>query len=202
MVAHPTPSSRRNSFPIPMTAVPARGFMGTRFLFGRLQSQPALLAGRGPVPRGKRRTARYRVGDGAPMTGRAAPQAVRLRHGSRSARRSRPPRRSSRGACPAAPWTESGSRQGRGPVSRRLHDPPHGRGCGGRGTEHPDGTLAEAARIMARKHVKRLPVVNGAGMPEGGVSRSDLPLMGRAVRAVEGVVEVRMELEGQPAGAS
>ncbi|MFD8637721.1 CBS domain-containing protein [Streptomyces sp. NPDC059533] len=34
-------------------------------------------------------------------------------------------------------------------------------------TLHPDGTLAEAARIMARKHVERLPVVNGAGMPGG-----------------------------------
>ncbi|WP_327733516.1 CBS domain-containing protein [Streptomyces nojiriensis] len=114
-------------------------------------------------------------------------------------------------------------------------------------TVHPDATLAEAARIMARKHVKRLPVVNGVGMLEGVVSRSDLlkvflrpdeeigeeirdsvlaglappvilqasvkegvvtlrgslrdralvPLMVRAVRAVEGVVDVRMELEGQ-----
>ncbi|MGW8507212.1 CBS domain-containing protein [Streptomyces sp. CLCI03] len=119
-------------------------------------------------------------------------------------------------------------------------------------TVHPDATLAEAARIMARKHVKRLPVVNGVGMLEGVVSRSDLlkvflrpdeeigeeirdsvlaglappvhlqasvkegvvtlrgslrdralvPLMARAVRAVEGVVDVRMELEGQPTGAS
>ncbi|MFJ6479815.1 MULTISPECIES: CBS domain-containing protein [unclassified Streptomyces] len=119
-------------------------------------------------------------------------------------------------------------------------------------TVHPDATLAEAARIMARKHVKRLPVVNGVGMLEGVVSRSDLlkvflrpdeeigeeirdsvltglappvhlqasvkegvvtlrgslrdralvPLMARAVRAVEGVVDVRMELEGQPTRAS
>ncbi|WP_405833394.1 MULTISPECIES: CBS domain-containing protein [unclassified Streptomyces] len=119
-------------------------------------------------------------------------------------------------------------------------------------TVHPDATLAEAARIMARKHVKRLPVVNGVGMLEGVVSRSDLlkvflrpdeeigeeireavlagfappaqlqasvkegvvtlrgslrdralvPLMARAVHAVEGVVDVRMELEGQPTGAS
>ncbi|MFD7782049.1 CBS domain-containing protein [Streptomyces nojiriensis] len=118
-------------------------------------------------------------------------------------------------------------------------------------TVHPDATLDEAARIMARKHVKRLPVVNGVGMLEGVVSRSDLlkvflrpdeeigeeirdavlaglappvhlqasvkdgvvtlrgslrdralvPLMARAVRAVEGVVDVRMELEGQPTGA-
>ncbi|MFI5640056.1 CBS domain-containing protein [Streptomyces goshikiensis] len=118
-------------------------------------------------------------------------------------------------------------------------------------TVHPDATLAEAARIMARKHVKRLPVVNGVGMLEGVVSRSDLlkvflrpdeeiaeeirvavlaelapsvhlqasvkdgvvtlrgslhdralvPLMAHSIRAVEGVVDVRMELEGQPAGA-
>lgn len=41
-------------------------------------------------------------------------------------------------------------------------------------TVHPDATLAEAAQIMARKHVKRLPVVNGVGMLEGVMSRSDL----------------------------
>ncbi|MEU6394650.1 CBS domain-containing protein [Streptomyces sp. NPDC046939] len=35
-------------------------------------------------------------------------------------------------------------------------------------------TLAEAARIMARRHVKRLPVVNTENMLEGVVSRSDL----------------------------
>ncbi|MCX4807562.1 CBS domain-containing protein [Streptomyces sp. NBC_01214] len=119
-------------------------------------------------------------------------------------------------------------------------------------TVHPDATLAEAAQIMARKRVKRLPVVNGVGMLEGVVSRSDLlkvflrtdeeieeeirdvvlaelappvhlqasvtdgvvtlrgslrnralvPLVARAIRAVEGVVDVRMELEGQPAGAA
>ncbi|NXY94024.1 CBS domain-containing protein [Streptomyces sp. BR123] len=113
-------------------------------------------------------------------------------------------------------------------------------------TVHPDATLAEAARIMAHKHVKRLPVVNGIGMLEGVVSRSDLlkvflrpdgeleeeirqdvlaelapdvsldfsvkdgvvtlrgplhdralvPLLARAIRAVEGVVDVRMELDG------
>lgn len=119
-------------------------------------------------------------------------------------------------------------------------------------TVHPDATLAEAAQIMARKRVKRLPVVNGVGMLEGVVSRSDLlkvflrtdeeieeeirdavlaelappvdlqasvkdgvvtlrgslrnralvPLVARAIRAVEGVVDVRMELEGKPAGAA
>ncbi|MCZ0983232.1 CBS domain-containing protein [Streptomyces diastatochromogenes] len=118
-------------------------------------------------------------------------------------------------------------------------------------TVHPDATLAEAARIMATRKVKRLPVVNGMSMLEGVVSRSDLlkvflrtdgaiedeirrsvldesaapaglevsvregvatlrgvladrslvPLLARAVRAVEGVVDVRMEL-GAHAGAS
>ncbi|WP_327387088.1 CBS domain-containing protein [Streptomyces sp. NBC_01207] len=114
-------------------------------------------------------------------------------------------------------------------------------------TVHPDAPVAEAARIMARKHVKRLPVVNALGMLEGVVSRSDLlkvflrpdeeleeeirrsvladlapgmtlefavldgvvtlrgplrdralvPLLARAIRAVEGVVDVRMELAGK-----
>ncbi|GAB2940362.1 CBS domain-containing protein [Streptomyces sp. NPDC059173] len=41
-------------------------------------------------------------------------------------------------------------------------------------TVHPDAPLAEAARIMARKHVKRLPVVNAEDMLEGVVSRGDL----------------------------
>ncbi|MFI8340916.1 CBS domain-containing protein [Streptomyces sp. NPDC085639] len=112
-------------------------------------------------------------------------------------------------------------------------------------TVHPDAPVAEAARIMARKRVKRLPVVNALGMLEGVVSRSDLlkvflrpdeeleeeirrsvlteltpgvnvdfaiqdgvvtlrgslrdralvPLLARAIRAVEGVVDVRMELD-------
>ncbi|MEW2582934.1 CBS domain-containing protein [Streptomyces virginiae] len=112
-------------------------------------------------------------------------------------------------------------------------------------TVHPDAPVAEAARIMARKQVKRLPVVNALGMLEGVVSRSDLlkvflrpdeeleeeirqavlaelvpgvpmhfvvqdgvvtlrgplrdralvPLIARAIRAVEGVVDVRMELD-------
>ncbi|GEB55302.1 CBS domain-containing protein [Streptomyces gardneri] len=111
-------------------------------------------------------------------------------------------------------------------------------------TVHADATLAEAARIMATRRVKRLPVVNDIGMLEGVVSRSDLlkvflrsdseieeeirssvlgesaapvgldvsvlegvatlrggladpslvPLLARAVRAVEGVVDVRMRL--------
>ncbi|MFD5879614.1 CBS domain-containing protein [Streptomyces yangpuensis] len=114
-------------------------------------------------------------------------------------------------------------------------------------TIHPDATTAEAARIMAHQHVKRLPVVNRLGMLEDVVSRSDLlkvflrpdeelaeeirqavltdlapamasldfsvqdgvvtlrdpvperapvPLLARAIRAVEGVVDVRLETGG------
>ncbi|MFJ9712729.1 CBS domain-containing protein [Streptomyces sp. NPDC101234] len=41
-------------------------------------------------------------------------------------------------------------------------------------TVHAGATLAEAARIMALRHVKRLPVVNAEGLLEGVVSRGDL----------------------------
>ncbi|MFD4950770.1 CBS domain-containing protein [Streptomyces sp. NPDC058451] len=41
-------------------------------------------------------------------------------------------------------------------------------------TVHSDATLAEAARIMGRHRVKRLPVVTGEGLLEGMVSRGDL----------------------------
>ncbi|WP_371917085.1 CBS domain-containing protein [Streptomyces sp. IMTB 2501] len=41
-------------------------------------------------------------------------------------------------------------------------------------TVHADATLAEAARIMALRHIKRLPVVNTEGLLEGVVSRGDL----------------------------
>ncbi|MCX4595871.1 CBS domain-containing protein [Streptomyces sp. NBC_01549] len=41
-------------------------------------------------------------------------------------------------------------------------------------TVHADATLAEAARIMALRRVKRLPVVNAEGLLEGVVSRGDL----------------------------
>ncbi|MEU2159211.1 CBS domain-containing protein [Streptomyces sp. NPDC019396] len=125
-------------------------------------------------------------------------------------------------------------------------------------TVHADATLAEAARIMARRLVKRLPVVDGVGVLEGVISRSDLlkvflrtdediaeeirrsvfadlpaaagvyasvddgvvtlrgvlpdralvPLLARAVRAVEGVVDVRIDMyeptlpgRGRPASA-
>ncbi|MFI2368072.1 CBS domain-containing protein [Streptomyces sp. NPDC018833] len=41
-------------------------------------------------------------------------------------------------------------------------------------TVHPDATLAQAARIMAVRHVKRLPVVDDEAMLQGIVSRADL----------------------------
>ncbi|MEW2120595.1 CBS domain-containing protein [Streptomyces sp. NPDC005474] len=41
-------------------------------------------------------------------------------------------------------------------------------------TVHPDTTLAQAARTMARAKVKRLPVVDAVGLLQGVVSRSDL----------------------------
>ncbi|MEV5995067.1 CBS domain-containing protein [Streptomyces sp. NPDC052115] len=41
-------------------------------------------------------------------------------------------------------------------------------------TVHPDTTLPQAARIMALRHVKRLPVVDAHGLLQGVVSRSDL----------------------------
>ncbi|WP_406444755.1 CBS domain-containing protein [Streptomyces sp. NBC_00631] len=41
-------------------------------------------------------------------------------------------------------------------------------------TVHPDATVAEAARVMARRGVKRLPVVDDLGVLKGIVSRADL----------------------------
>lgn len=41
-------------------------------------------------------------------------------------------------------------------------------------TVHADAPLAEAARIMAQRKVKRLPVINDQGLLEGVVSRGDL----------------------------
>ncbi|MFF3612049.1 CBS domain-containing protein [Streptomyces sp. NPDC002580] len=41
-------------------------------------------------------------------------------------------------------------------------------------TVRPNATLAQAARVMARAKVKRLPVVDAVGMLEGVVSRADL----------------------------
>ncbi|MFF0745450.1 CBS domain-containing protein [Streptomyces sp. NPDC004111] len=117
---------------------------------------------------------------------------------------------------------------------------------------HADTTLTQAARIMARRGVKRLPVIDRIGILQGVVSRSDLlkvflrsdtelaaevhrtlaplfpgqdvtasveegvvtvrgairdrrlvPVAARLAQAVEGVVDVRMELtapEGPQAG--
>ncbi|MDI3406853.1 CBS domain-containing protein [Streptomyces cavernicola] len=113
-------------------------------------------------------------------------------------------------------------------------------------TVRAHATLPEAARVMAQKGVKQLPVVNGVGLLEGMVSRSDLlkvflrsdqeiaddihqvldglplpgpvhvtvrdgiatlrgplrdrtplPLLARALRTVEGVVDVRLELAAE-----
>ncbi|GGN79800.1 hypothetical protein GCM10011579_064660 [Streptomyces albiflavescens] len=41
-------------------------------------------------------------------------------------------------------------------------------------TVHADAALAEAARVMALRNVKRLPVVSAEGLLEGVVSRGDL----------------------------
>ncbi|MGV9560425.1 CBS domain-containing protein [Streptomyces sp. NPDC003401] len=41
-------------------------------------------------------------------------------------------------------------------------------------TVHADATLAQAARIMAQRKVKRLPVVSAEGLLDGLVSRADL----------------------------
>ncbi|WP_046733252.1 CBS domain-containing protein [Streptomyces humi] len=41
-------------------------------------------------------------------------------------------------------------------------------------TVHADATLAQAARIMARSRVKRLPVADAVGVLQGVVSRADL----------------------------
>ncbi|MFD7970925.1 CBS domain-containing protein [Streptomyces clavifer] len=110
-------------------------------------------------------------------------------------------------------------------------------------TVHANAPLGEAARIMARRQVKRLPVVDSSGLLEGVISRGDLlkvflrsdedigaeatdvlsglpdtaglearvadgvvtlggvlpdramvPLVARAVRAIEGVVDIRLDL--------
>ncbi|MFE1443415.1 CBS domain-containing protein [Streptomyces sp. NPDC058739] len=41
-------------------------------------------------------------------------------------------------------------------------------------TVHADATLAQAARVMAQRRIKRLPVVDAHGVLEGLVSRADL----------------------------
>ncbi|MET8765630.1 CBS domain-containing protein [Streptomyces sp. NPDC004658] len=56
-----------------------------------------------------------------------------------------------------------------------------------------DATLAEAARTMAREGIKRLPVVDGAGLLAGIVSRADLLTV--FLRADEDIAEeVRREI--------
>jgi len=58
---------------------------------------------------------------------------------------------------------------------------------------HPDSTVAQAARIMARRHVKRLPVTDAEGRLRGIVSRSDL--LREFLRADEDIAtEVRREV--------
>ncbi|MFF3201071.1 CBS domain-containing protein [Streptomyces sp. NPDC002962] len=60
-------------------------------------------------------------------------------------------------------------------------------------TVHPDTTLAQAARTMARAKVKRLPVVDAVGLLEGVVSRADLLKV--FLRADEEIAEeVRREI--------
>ncbi|MFI0214246.1 CBS domain-containing protein [Streptomyces lydicus] len=54
-----------------------------------------------------------------------------------------------------------------------------------------DATLSQAARVMARESVKRLPVVDGHGR-----DTSVIPVLARLVRSVEGVVDVDFEVTG------
>ncbi|MFD8544512.1 CBS domain-containing protein [Streptomyces sp. NPDC059649] len=63
-------------------------------------------------------------------------------------------------------------------------------------TVHAGDTVAQAARTMARKSVKRLPVVDGTGMLQGIVSRSDLLKV--FLRSDEDLAaEVRTEIVGR-----
>ncbi|MGX1851515.1 CBS domain-containing protein [Streptomyces sp. NPDC055299] len=63
-------------------------------------------------------------------------------------------------------------------------------------TAHAGDTLAQAARTMAFKSVKRLPVVDGEGMLQGIVSRSDLLKV--FLRSDEDLAaEVRAEVVGR-----
>ncbi|MGY5126496.1 CBS domain-containing protein [Streptomyces nigrescens] len=68
-------------------------------------------------------------------------------------------------------------------------------------TVHAADTLAQAARTMAFKSVKRLPVVDGAGLLQGIVSRADLLKV--FLRADEDLAaEVRTEIIGRLFGAA
>ncbi|MEW1653992.1 CBS domain-containing protein [Streptomyces sp. NPDC093707] len=63
-------------------------------------------------------------------------------------------------------------------------------------TVHADAPLAQAARTMAHRSVKRLPVVDGRGMLQGIVSRADLLKV--FLRSDEDLAEeVRTEIVGQ-----
>ncbi|GAB7035480.1 CBS domain-containing protein [Streptomyces sp. NPDC021749] len=63
-------------------------------------------------------------------------------------------------------------------------------------TVHAGDTVAQAARTMARKSVKRLPVVDATGMLQGIVSRSDLLKV--FLRSDEDLAaEVRAEIVGR-----
>ncbi|MFE7379179.1 CBS domain-containing protein [Streptomyces zhihengii] len=67
-------------------------------------------------------------------------------------------------------------------------------------TVHPDASIPEAARIMARYRVKRLPVVDAVNHIEGVVSRSDLlKVFLRADKDLEADVR-RTVLSTLPAG--
>ncbi|WP_327701014.1 CBS domain-containing protein [Streptomyces decoyicus] len=68
-------------------------------------------------------------------------------------------------------------------------------------TVHAGDTIAQAARTMAFKSVKRLPVVDGAGLLQGIVSRSDLLKV--FLRSDEDLAEeVRTEIVGRLFGDS
>ncbi|MGI5255950.1 CBS domain-containing protein [Streptomyces angustmyceticus] len=68
-------------------------------------------------------------------------------------------------------------------------------------TVHADATIAQAARTMAFKSVKRLPVVDDAGLLQGIVSRSDLLKV--FLRSDEDLAgEVRAEVVGRLFGES
>ncbi|MFD1657456.1 CBS domain-containing protein [Streptomyces caeni] len=67
-------------------------------------------------------------------------------------------------------------------------------------TVHADAALAEAARVMARRHVKRLLLADGTGLLGGVVTLGDIlsdrtrvPDLARAMRAVEGITDIRLD---------
>lgn len=67
-------------------------------------------------------------------------------------------------------------------------------------TVHADATAAEAARIMARRRVKRLPVVDSGGVLRGIISRGDLLKV--FLRSDDDIAaEARTVLSGLPAAS-